>query len=395
MTNKLQRTIFYAGFLIIAVVLITLNANAQCILPAKPASITATGGNTKVCPGSTKTYTSASVAGATSYNWTAPAGGNIVSGQGSLTVTINYTSGFVGNDSLKVAAVNSCGTGLQRAILISRNNPPTTGAFTGPATGFCGMSGVNYSVPNISGVTFNWSFDVPGATITSGQGTHAITANFTTSFNMGILGVSTSNACGVSGEHHLHLKASPVAATSINGPTSVCTNQQGVSYSIAAIPTANTYTWTGPSGSHLSDGNTTSSGNTLTTTATSITINYGANAGSVKVRGNNACGTGSTKSVTVTMTCRESKFEVNDYFNINIYPVPAKNELNISFYSNEEQTNSIRIFNILGINVFKQDNYSSAGKNNFVIDLSTIASGLYFVEVTKGKKSAVQKIIVE
>src|SRR6185369_10169639 len=49
--------------------------------PAKPGAITISGGSAKVCPGDTRTYSVANVAGIT-YNWTAPAGGNINNGQG-------------------------------------------------------------------------------------------------------------------------------------------------------------------------------------------------------------------------------------------------------------------------------------------------------------------------
>src|SRR6185295_2705444 len=58
-----------------------------CTVPAQPGTITATGGNTKVCPGDSKIYSIASVAGATSYTWSTPAGGNISSGQGTTSIT--------------------------------------------------------------------------------------------------------------------------------------------------------------------------------------------------------------------------------------------------------------------------------------------------------------------
>ena len=43
-------------------------------VPAQPAGISATGGNTKMCPGDTKVYSISTVTGATSYTWTPPVG---------------------------------------------------------------------------------------------------------------------------------------------------------------------------------------------------------------------------------------------------------------------------------------------------------------------------------
>ena len=118
-----------------------LSAN-RCDVPAQPSAITATGGNTKVCPGDIKTYSIASVAGATGYVWTIPNGSFII-GKATTSITLRYGSSF-SNAFLKVSAKNNCGTGPARTLFIQRNNPAATGAFTGPATGFCGMSGVVY-----------------------------------------------------------------------------------------------------------------------------------------------------------------------------------------------------------------------------------------------------------
>lgn len=373
----------------------TADVSAQCILPAKPGSITGVGGNTKVCPGSTKSYSIKTVIGATSYLWTPPAGANIASGQGSLSVTVDYTAGFTANDTLKVAAVNACGTGPNQMLLISRNNPPLTGAFTGPATGFCNLSGVAYSVPDIANVIFNWSFDVPGATITSGLGTHAITVDFTPAFNIGILGVSTTNTCGTSGEHHLHMKASPAAPAVINGTTTICANQQAVPYSIAPISIATSYTWTGPSGSRISDGVHTSTSTTLTTSASSVTVNFAANGGALKVRGNSVCGSGSFKSVTIAVNCREE--QSNAYINDKVfcYPVPANDHLNISFTADKNQSVTILLFDITGNTLSSKTYEALNGENTFTLDVSSYARGIYLLKVIEANKTIVRKITMQ
>ena len=75
MTIKLTQSNFFKNLMVAVALLTTINASAQCLLPPKPSTITATGGNTKVCPGDAKIYSIAVVSGATSYLWTPPTGG--------------------------------------------------------------------------------------------------------------------------------------------------------------------------------------------------------------------------------------------------------------------------------------------------------------------------------
>jgi hypothetical protein len=92
----------------------------SCTAPAQPGAISLVSGSAKVCPGDSRSYNIAAVPGATSYTWTAPAGGNIVSGQGTTTVTINYTSSFTSSGTLSVTASSSCGTSAPRSLTIQR-----------------------------------------------------------------------------------------------------------------------------------------------------------------------------------------------------------------------------------------------------------------------------------
>lgn len=394
---NLLKTKFYTALLAAFILLsgMQLSTN-RCIVPAQTSVITASGGNTKVCPGTIKTYSIAGVSGATGYTWTIPLGSIIIGSTGNTMVTIKYTNAFTANDSLKVSAKNNCGTGPSRALFIQRNNPPApTGAFTGPSTGFCGLSGVAYSVPPVAGITYNWSFDTTGAIITSGQGTNSITVDFTTSFVTGILGVTANNTCGTSGEHHLHLKSTPPIPDSLYGLTAVCVNQQGVPYSIDPVQSATSYTWTGPSGSHVSDGVNTSTGITLITDSTAVTVNYGSTTGILKVRGNNACGAGTQRTATISFVCRDASVGFENNFKVNCYPVPAKNELNISFISSASLKNSICIRDLIGKTLLSESNYSKEGNNLMSVDISAVGSGIYLLEVINGSQSKVQKIIIE
>ncbi|MBW8052054.1 MAG: PKD domain-containing protein, partial [Cytophagales bacterium] len=84
--------------------------------PATPGAIT---GPTSVCPGQVGlVYSITAVAGATSYNWTVPAGATITAGQNTISITVDFgaTSGNV-----CVTASNGCGTSTASCTPITVN----------------------------------------------------------------------------------------------------------------------------------------------------------------------------------------------------------------------------------------------------------------------------------
>lgn len=368
----------------------------NCPTPARPGTISTTNGTAKVCPGDTKTYSVAVVPGAIIYTWTTPAGGNIISGQGTRIVTITYTTGFTANDFLTVVAGNNCGTSASRTLLISRNIPATPGTITGQTYGVCNLNGVVYSINNVAGMTYNWSWNVATATIAGGQGTNSVTADFSSSFTTaGIIRVSATNGCGTSAQRILTVRAYPGTPASISGSTAVCANQQGVPYSTPAVGFATNYTWSVPTGARINDGSTTSTSTTLVTAATSVTVNFATTSGNVRVRANNHCGSGSYGVLAVSFVCRDGEQLFTDELNLNCYPMPASDQLNVTFNSATTQSNSIRIFDLVGKTLLNQTNNTEAGVNKFVIDISTIASGIYILEVVNGNQKRLQKIVIE
>jgi hypothetical protein len=65
---------------------------------------------TATCPSRQYTYTVASLpTNGTSILWTVPAGGTILSGQGSLSITVSYTSGAI-NGTVTATGQNNCGS---------------------------------------------------------------------------------------------------------------------------------------------------------------------------------------------------------------------------------------------------------------------------------------------
>ncbi|MGQ0738817.1 MAG: S8 family serine peptidase [Bacteroidota bacterium] len=74
-------------------------------------------------------YSITPVSGATSYNWTAPPGASIASGQGTISVTVNYPAGS-SNGNLSVTASNGTCSTAPSTLAITINavpNAPTSG----------------------------------------------------------------------------------------------------------------------------------------------------------------------------------------------------------------------------------------------------------------------------
>jgi hypothetical protein len=110
---------------------------------------------------------------------------------------VNVGSGTTNSTNICVTPSNSCGNGSSRCQSVSIIAPLSVGPILGPTTVCKGKSGVVFSVPNQSGVTYSWSYSGSGVNIVNGQGTNSITADFSMTATPGVLTVTAvSNACG-------------------------------------------------------------------------------------------------------------------------------------------------------------------------------------------------------
>jgi hypothetical protein len=265
------------------VIVVTVNP-----LPSNAGTIT---GVTAVCSGQTGViYSIPAVANATSYNWILPTGSTITSGTGtnSIAVTFGATSGNV-----RVQPVNSCGLGLFStiAVTVTPGAPGAAGAISGVNTVCSGQFSVPFSIVAVANAT-SYTWTVPaGASIISGATTNAITVTFGS--NPGNVTVTPVNGCGSGTTVSKAVTISPLpsAAGVITGSGSICPNQTGVVYSIAAVANATSYSWSLPTGATIASGGTTNS----------ITVNFGTVAGSIVVTPINACGNGNTSAKAISV----------------------------------------------------------------------------------------------
>lgn len=261
-------------------------------LPAAASAIT---GNSAVCANSTgQTYSISASTGATNYTWTVPSGANITAGQGSTSITVSFGSTA---GSIQVTPSNSCGNGTASSKAISINNVPSnTNPVSGPTQVCLGAGVQNYSIPTDATAT-SYIWTVPsGATVQTGQGTNAVTVQF--GANSGNVSVTANNTCGASSSQTqaVTIIDTPTTPGSISGVSTICTNASGVTYSIAAVGSATSYTWTVPSGATITAGQNT----------TQITVSFGSASGNITVTAGNSCGTSAASTLAVTVNSAPS-----------------------------------------------------------------------------------------
>jgi hypothetical protein len=345
------------------------------------------------------TYSIVSVANATSYTWSVPAGATIISGQGTTSIAVSYSLAFT-SGSVTVSANNSCGSSTLKTLAISKVLPAMPIAITGPvnACSYVGTaSNATYSISAVTGAaSYNWTVPT-GATIISGQGTTGITVNYSGAFTPGYISVQSVINCGSSAARMLYInKAIPAPPVSISGLVNVC-SVTNATYSITAVSGANSYNWAVPSGAIIVSGQG--------TTSIAVNISNTFTSGNVSVASASNCGASINRTLTIT-GCHFRSLQIsnsadslmdNDNTLFNIFPNPNDGStINLEMGSDKEQEILVVVYDILG-----KENYSKViiteqtGKNVFAIDPSSkLSQGVYLITATSNQKTYSKKLIV-
>lgn len=251
-------------------------------------------GNNNPCPGS-QPYSITSVPNATGYNWTLSGGGSITGGQGTGTVTVNWTTSG-GPYTLSATATNACGASSATAynVTVQPGIPATPGTIAGVNSVCSGSGQQPYTINAVANANdYQWSIS-GGGTIVSGQGTTSVGIDWTGVPGNYTVSVTASNACGTSAAATLNVTITPGAPAqpgNITGAASICPGLEP--YSVAPVTNATGYTWT------VSGGGTIATGQG----SNSITINWTTSGGPylVSVIASNACGNSVAQTINVTV----------------------------------------------------------------------------------------------
>ena len=271
-------------------------------VPTAPTTLTGTAAQGPlVGTTTTATYATSAVTGAASYLWTVPAGVNIVSGQGTTSITVDFENvtagaGAMGAISVKSVNENGCSSTTAKSMSLTKALPaapaaikmtdaslpiPTSGIATA-LTSFAKYMGTDKvltltATPSATASSYVWELPT-GVNQLSGGTSNVITVNFlgvtsSNSFNYSTtagvstnvlrIGVKARNGVGVSTTNNaalldptttstaklLTLKAvKPAAASAVAGQIAGLCGGRTYTYTITDTALASSYTVTAPAG---------------------------------------------------------------------------------------------------------------------------------------------------
>ncbi|MBC7654960.1 MAG: T9SS type A sorting domain-containing protein, partial [Oligoflexus sp.] len=79
---------------------------------------------------------------------------------------------------------------------------------------------------------------------------------------------------------------------------------------------------------------------------------------------------------------------------LNVYPIPTKGVLNLSFDVVKKENIEIKVNNIVGQEMLKSQNNNFSGKFNQALDLKALEEGTYILSLKIGSKYYTQKFVV-
>ena len=228
-------------------------------------------GPIEVCAGDTATYNTDS--DMSDYVWTVSAGGTILSGNNSNTVSIIWSSDGSRSISVNYTNMNGC-TATAPTLLNVLVHPLPIPSLIGLTSVCVGAGGVTYSTEG--GMTnYQWSLSA-GGSITSGKmvALNSINVTWSSAGPQGIgVNYTNSNGCTAASEVLLPVMVNALPIPDLTGPTSVCLGNT-VSYSTEAG--MNGYTWQISSGGTITSGSTSETITVLWNTSgnQTVSVNY-------------------------------------------------------------------------------------------------------------------------
>ena len=173
------------------------------------------------CGANNATYTIANVTAATNYNWTVPTGVNIISGQGSNSITVSFASTFA-NGSISVVPSNNCGIGTGSSKTITHSSVTASSTATSI---LCNGGSATVSV-----------------TANGGTAPYSGTGNF--NVNTGNYSYTVTDAIGCTSNTSI-VVSQPSILTTASSATSILCNGGSATVSVTANGGNAPYTGTG------------------------------------------------------------------------------------------------------------------------------------------------------
>jgi 2',3'-cyclic-nucleotide 2'-phosphodiesterase / 3'-nucleotidase / 5'-nucleotidase len=233
------------------------------------------------------------------WSWNGTSGVSFLSGNGTPSVTLQWTSpaiqaGVVG--TLTVTPLNQCGqAGPPQQINLEfySASPVTPGSISGPAK-ICPGDTIVYSVAAVNRAkSYMWTLPA-GMNIVNGVNTNIIQVAVVSGYTGGTLSVRASNICGMSPVRSKSISQNlPARPIAITGPATGICNATGLVYSTSSVTPGVIYSWTAPFGTTLVSGQGT---NSITVDVTSPSFI----SGQIIVQAQNSCGGSSNRALNIS-----------------------------------------------------------------------------------------------
>jgi len=81
--------------------------------------------------------------------------------------------------------------------------------------------------------------------------------------------------------------------------------------------------------------------------------------------------------------------------NLDVYPNPSRDIFNVSFTSEEAQDITVKVINVLGEEIIKDDRQKFEGNYNKTIDLTNYNKGVYLLQIKARFKIENIKLILQ
>jgi len=198
-------------------------------------------GSTSVCAGSSATYNTEP--GMTGYSWNVSAGGTIISGMGTQSITVMWNSAGARTVSVNYILGTGCTATSPTVKNITVNALPVP-VISGPATP-CGLSTATYTVgPPLANYSYLWTV-TGGTPVTGTNSSIDVTWGNTNPVSISMQESITypgAVCASIAPDFPITLVLIPDAAGTISGSSAVCQTLTKT-YTIAPINNADGYTW--------------------------------------------------------------------------------------------------------------------------------------------------------
>ena len=282
----------------------------------------------------------------------------------------------VGDYTLKLVSPNGCAA-VSNKISVNLSSYPPKPIITKSLTSNVFCDGVNFTLT--SSATKNNQWTKNGLEIV-GQNLSSLISG-----DSGVFAVKVDNGGCVSSSDSLVMVKIPKPITSDISGNGTANRNSKLSYSVLGSAGSN-FQWNVTSG-NISSGQGTNQIEVLwSATASSGTL-------SVVETGSNTCvGPQKTKSIALFNTAVNEV--INGISEMDIYPIPAYDKLNLKLELIGEQNISYRVYDVLGKMIFEKS-MKASGKVNEIINTAYYLSGIYFVEVSNETGKTSRRFIKE